>query len=50
MVFDVGKQRSALHHGYDTWHAGAAFVKYQLSRRCSPTTLRGEYYYARRGE
>ena len=48
VVFDVGKQRSAFDKGYDTWHTGAAFVKYQLSPLLS-TTLRGEYYYAQRG-
>ncbi|RYY20053.1 MAG: porin, partial [Cytophagaceae bacterium] len=48
LVFDVGKQQSAGHHGYDTWHAGSAFVKYQLSRLVS-TTWRGEYYRAQRG-
>lgn len=47
-VFDVGKQQSAGHHGYDTWHAGSAFVKYKLSDHFS-TTLRGEYYNADRG-
>ena len=48
LVFDVGKQQSAFHQGYDTWHTGSAFVKYQLSDLFS-TTLRGEYYYAQRG-
>jgi hypothetical protein len=47
-VFDVGKQQSAGHHGYDTWHTGSAFVKYKLSDQFS-TTLRGEYYNADRG-
>jgi hypothetical protein len=47
-VFDVGKQQSAGRHGYDTWHAGSAFVKYKLADQFS-TTLRGEYYYADRG-
>ncbi len=47
-TFDVGKQQSAGHHGYDTWHAGAAFVKYKLANKLS-TTARGEYYYAERG-
>nr|GFC71070.1 hypothetical protein [Tanacetum cinerariifolium] len=47
-VFDVGKQQSAGHHGYDTWHTGSAFVKYKLSDLFS-TTLRGEYYNADRG-
>jgi hypothetical protein len=48
LVFDVGKQQSAFRHGYDTWHAGSAFVKYKLADHFS-TTLRGEYYYAERG-
>ncbi len=48
LVFDVGKQQSAGRVGYDTWHAGAVFVKYQLANQLS-TTLRGEYYYADRG-
>ena len=48
LVFDVGKQQRADHRGYDTWHTGAAFVKYQLSQLVS-ATLRGEYYYAERG-
>ncbi len=48
LVFDVGKQQSAFDKGYDTWHTGSAFVKYQLSDQFS-TTLRGEYYYAQRG-
>ena len=48
LVFDVGKQQSAGHHGYDSWHSGSAFVKYKLSDQFS-TTLRGEYYNADRG-
>ena len=48
LVFDVGKQQSASHHGYDTWHAGSAFMKYKLAEKLS-STLRGEYYYAERG-
>ncbi|MBD2721581.1 porin [Hymenobacter armeniacus] len=47
LVFDVGKQQSAA-PGYDTWHSGAAFVKYRLAEKLSGT-LRGEYYYAERG-
>ena len=47
-VFDVGKQKSANNAGHDTWHTGAAFVKYKLADQFS-TTLRGEYYYAERG-
>ncbi|GAA4497977.1 porin [Hymenobacter ginsengisoli] len=48
LVFDVGKQQSDGHHGYDTWHAASAFAKYKLADKFS-TTLRGEYYYAERG-
>ena len=48
LVFDVGKQQSAGHHGYDTWHTGSAFIKYKLADKFS-TTLRGEYYNADRG-
>ncbi|RZK30081.1 MAG: porin, partial [Hymenobacter sp.] len=48
VVFDVGKQQSAQRRGYDTWHAGSAFVKYKLSDLFS-ATLRGEYYNADRG-
>jgi hypothetical protein len=48
LVFDVGKQQSAGRSGYDTWHAGSAFVKYKLGDHFS-TTLRGEYYNAERG-
>jgi len=48
VVFDVGKQQSEGRRGYDTWHAGSAFVKYKLADKFS-TTLRGEYYDADRG-
>ena len=48
LAFDVGTQQSAGHHGYDTWHTGAAFVKYRLAGPLS-ATLRGEYYAAQRG-
>ncbi|WP_210521847.1 porin [Hymenobacter terricola] len=48
VVFDVGKQKSANNSSHDTWHTGAAFVKYKLADQFS-TTLRGEYYYAERG-
>ncbi|RZK89307.1 MAG: porin, partial [Hymenobacter sp.] len=48
LVFDVGKQQSQYRRGYDTWHAGSAFVKYQLNSLVS-STLRAEYYYAQRG-
>ena len=48
LVFDVGKQQSAGRSGYDSWHAGSAFIKYKLSDLFS-TTLRGEYYNADRG-
>lgn len=48
LVFDVGKQQSEGHHGYDSWHTGSAFIKYKLADKFS-TTLRGEYYNADRG-
>ena len=48
LVFDVGKQQNEANNGHDTWHTGAAFVKYKLAEQFS-TTLRGEYYYAERG-
>ncbi|UOG76371.1 porin [Hymenobacter tibetensis] len=49
VVFDVGKQERAERGGKDdTWHTGAAFVRYKLADKWS-TTLRGEYYNANRG-
>ncbi|WP_375419420.1 porin [uncultured Hymenobacter sp.] len=49
LVFDVGKQENERRGAKaDTWHTGAAFVKYKLADRLS-TTLRGEYYKADRG-
>lgn len=49
VVFDVGKQERAERGGNDdTWHTGAAFVRYKLADKWS-TTLRGEYYNADRG-
>jgi len=49
VVFDVGKQESERRGGKaDTWHTGAAFVRYQLADKWS-ATLRGEYYNADRG-
>ena len=48
LVFDVGKQQNEAGTGHDTWHTGAAFIKYKLAEQFS-TTLRGEYYYAERG-
>ncbi|MCC3154517.1 porin [Hymenobacter sp. BT770] len=47
-VFDVGKQETAVYGKYDTWHTGAAFVRYQLADRWT-ATARAEYYYAERG-
>ena len=49
LVFDVGKQESERRGGEaDTWHTGAAFVRYKLADKWT-TTLRGEYYNADRG-
>jgi hypothetical protein len=49
LVFDVGKQENERRGAkVDTWHTGAAFVRYQLVEKWA-TTLRGEYYTADRG-
>ncbi|MGI4833522.1 MAG: porin [Janthinobacterium lividum] len=48
LVFDVGKQQSAGHHGYDTWHTGSVFARLKLAGQWA-ATLRGEYYNADRG-
>ncbi|HEX8505376.1 MAG TPA: porin [Hymenobacter sp.] len=53
LVFDVGKQQAARPAGdtgekYDTWHTGAAFVRYKLADKWT-TALRGEYFKAERG-
>lgn len=49
VVFDVGKQESERRGAKaDTWHTGAAFVRYKLADKWS-TALRGEYYNADRG-
>ncbi|SNC77573.1 Putative beta-barrel porin-2, OmpL-like. bbp2 [Hymenobacter gelipurpurascens] len=53
LVFDVGKQQAprpanSTGEKYDTWHAGSAFVRYQLADKWT-TALRGEYYQAERG-
>lgn len=49
LVFDVGKQESGQRGGKaDTWHTGAAFVRYQLAPKWS-ATARAEYYHADRG-
>ncbi|ALW85189.1 hypothetical protein AUC43_08840 [Hymenobacter sedentarius] len=47
-VFDVGKQATAVYGKHDTWHTGAAFVRYKLADRWA-ATARAEYYYAERG-
>ncbi|GAB3238646.1 porin [Hymenobacter seoulensis] len=48
-VFDVGKQEQAVSGSKaDTWHAGAAFLRYRLAEKWSATG-RLEYYYARHG-
>ncbi|OON70908.1 porin [Hymenobacter sp. CRA2] len=49
LVFDVGKQeRAARGSKADTWHTGAAFVRYKLTEKWA-ATARYEYYYADRG-
>lgn len=49
LVFDVGKQESGQRGARaDTWHTGAAFVRYQLAPQWS-ATARAEYYNADRG-
>ncbi|WP_426059853.1 porin [Hymenobacter sp. B1770] len=47
-VFDVGKQETAVYGKYDTWHTGAAFLRYQLADKWF-ATARAEYYVAERG-
>ena len=47
-VFDVGKQEATEPGRYDTWHGGAAFVRYKLAEKWAATG-RAEYYYAERG-
>ena len=49
LVFDVGKQQQANHRAQlDTWHTGAAFVRYQLADRWW-LAGRAEYYHAQHG-
>ena len=49
LVFDVGKQESEQRGGKaDTWHTGAAFVRYQLAAKWT-AAARAEYYHADRG-
>lgn len=49
VVFDVGKQENERSGAKaDTWHTGAAFVRYKLADKWT-TTLRGEFYNADRG-
>ncbi|WP_133272578.1 porin [Hymenobacter radiodurans] len=49
LVFDVGKQENERRGAKaDTWHTGAAFIRYKLAEQWN-TTLRGEYYRADRG-
>ncbi|MCC3160519.1 porin [Hymenobacter sp. 15J16-1T3B] len=48
-VFDVGaQQRGAGRRGADTWHAGAALLRYQLTEHWA-ACARYEYYRAQRG-
>ncbi|SHL99853.1 porin [Hymenobacter psychrotolerans] len=49
LVFDVGKQESERRGGRaDTWHTGAAFVRYKLTDKWT-AAARAEYYSADRG-
>jgi hypothetical protein len=49
VVFDVGKQESERRGGQaDTWHTGAAIVRYRLTDKWA-AAARAEYYYAQRG-
>lgn len=49
LVFDVGKQaRKQRGAKADTWHTGAALLRYQLAPQWS-ATARAEYYHADRG-
>lgn len=49
LVFDVGKQESEQRGGKaDTWHTGAAFVRYKLADKWT-AAARAEYYNADRG-
>ena len=49
LVFDVGKQESERRGGKaDTWHTGAAFVRYKLADKWT-AAARAEYYNADRG-
>jgi len=49
LLFDIGKQqRRRSFADDDTWHTGAAIVRYQLAPQWF-AALRGEYYYARNG-
>ncbi|WP_375415908.1 porin [uncultured Hymenobacter sp.] len=48
LVFDVGKQQSETRARADTWHAGAALLRYKLADGLG-AILRAEYYSAERG-
>ncbi|UYZ61159.1 porin [Hymenobacter latericus] len=49
LVFDVGQQEGTRRGGKaDTWHTGAAFVRYRLTPHWA-AAARAEYYYAQRG-
>ncbi|GAB2943655.1 porin [Hymenobacter coalescens] len=47
-VFDLGQQQGARRGRADTWHTGAAFVRYQFTPKWA-AVARGEYYHAGRG-
>lgn len=48
LVFDIGQQRRVPTSGTDTWHTGAAFLRYKLNEQWA-AAARAEYYYADRG-
>ncbi|WP_303312796.1 porin [Hymenobacter sp. BT730] len=48
LVFDIGQQQATDDGKRDTWHAGAAFLRYQLAPQWTGA-LRAEYYQAERG-
>ncbi|WP_165699473.1 porin [Hymenobacter jejuensis] len=47
-VFDVGKQARANRSKTDTWHTGAALLRYKLAEKWA-VAGRAEYYYAEHG-
>ena len=47
-AFDVGKQETELDGQYDTWHGGAAYLRYKLADKWY-AAVRAEYFYAQHG-